>query len=96
LVVNQQGWESNRLLAIGIGGGLGWIMMLNVWGVVWRMQKRIIRWTEESAANGTAMPAEAAKMARLSLLASRVGFWLSFPMLFFMGAASHYAMFGGK
>ncbi len=96
LAVNQQGWESNRLLAIGIGGGLGWIMMLNVWGIVWRMQKRIIRWTEESAAKGTAMPAEAAEMARLSLLASRVGFWLSFPMLFFMGAASHYAIFTAR
>ena len=96
LAVNQQGWESNRLLAIGIGGGLGWMMMLNVWGIVWRMQKRIIRWTEESAAKGTAMPPEAAETARLSLLASRVGFWLSFPMLFFMGAASHYAIFGGR
>ena len=35
-------------------------------------------------------------MQRLSSLASGVGFWLSFPMLFFMGAASHYAMFGGR
>jgi len=96
LAVNQQGWESNRLLAIGIGGGLGWIMMLNVWGIVWRMQKRIIRWTEEGVTKGTAMPPEAAKMAHISMLASRVGFWLSFPMLFFMGAASHYAMFGGR
>jgi len=58
LAVNQQGWESNRLLCIGIGGGLGWFMMLNVWGVVWRMQKRIIRWTEESASKGTPMPPE--------------------------------------
>jgi uncharacterized membrane protein len=96
LAINQQGWESNRLLAIGIGGGLGWIMMLNVWGIVWRMQKRLIRWTEESATKGAAMPPEAAKMARLSFLAARVGFWLSFPMLFFMGAASHYAIFGAR
>ncbi len=96
LSLNQQEWESNRLLAIGIGGGLGWFMMLNVWGIVWRMQKRIIRWTEESVTKGTAMPAEAAKMARISMLASGVGFWLSFPMLFFMGAASHYALFAAR
>ena len=38
--MNQHGWESNRALAIGIGGGLGWFMMLNVWGIIWRMQKK--------------------------------------------------------
>src|SRR6266496_213745 len=27
LAINSHGWESNRLLAIGIGGGLGWFMM---------------------------------------------------------------------
>ena len=96
LAINQQGWESNRLLAIGIGGGLGWFMMLNVWGIVWRMQKRLILWTEESAAKGTAMPPQAAKMARLSSLCAQVNFWLSFPMLFFMGAASHYALFAAR
>ena len=96
LAINQQGWESNRLLCIGIGGGLGWIMMLNVWGIVWRMQKRLIRWTDESATKGTAMPAEAARMAQVSRLAAGVGFWLSFPMLFFMGAASHYAIFAAR
>lgn len=93
LCFNQHGWESNRTLAIGIGGGLGWFMMLNVWGVIWRMQKKIIRWTEASLAGGTPMPPEVAKVARLSFLCSRVNFWLSFPMLFFMAAASHYAMF---
>jgi uncharacterized membrane protein len=96
LALNQHGWESNRGLAIGIGGGLGWFMMLNVWGIIWRMQKKIIRWTEESAAKGTALPLEAAKVARLSLLCSRINFWLSFPMLFFMGAASHYLMFASS
>ena len=92
LAMNQHGWESTRALAIGIGGGLGWFMMLNVWGIVWRMQKKIIRWTE-AAAQGTPMPPEAAKVARLAFLVTRVNFWLSFPMLFFMGAASHYLMF---
>jgi len=96
LRLNEQGWESNRTLCIGIGGGLGWFMMLNVWGIVWRMQKRIIRFTAESAAQGMAMPEQAAKMAQLSSLCAQVNFWLSFPMLFFMGAASHYAIFAAR
>jgi uncharacterized membrane protein len=93
LSLNQHGWESNRALTIGIGGGLGWFMMLNVWGVVWRMQKKMIRWTEANASQGTAMPPEAPKVARIALLCARVNFWVSFPMLFFMGAASHYVLF---
>jgi uncharacterized membrane protein len=87
--LNQQGWESARALSIGIGGGLGWFMMLNVWGIIWRMQKKIIGWNIV-AAQGGAMPPEAAKVVRLAYLTSRVNFWLSFPMLFFMSAASHY------
>ena len=94
LTMNSHGWESNRALSIGIGGGLGWIMMFNVWGIIWRFQKKIIRWTADNAANGTPMPPEAAKLARRAFLASRTNFWLSFPMLFFMAAASHNPMFG--
>jgi uncharacterized membrane protein len=93
LTFNAHGWESNRLLAIGIGGGLGWFMFLNVWGIVWRMQKKIIRWTEACAANGTPMPPEAAKLARLAQLAARTNFILSFPMLLMMAVASHYPIF---
>jgi uncharacterized membrane protein len=91
---NNHGWESNRLLAIGIGGGLGWMMMLNVWGVIWRAQKKIIQWTAENAKNGTPMPDKAKYLARQAFLMSRTNFVLSFPMLFLMGAASHYPMFG--
>jgi uncharacterized membrane protein len=91
---NSQGWESNRLLAIGIGGGIGWMMMLSVWGIIWRIQKRLIAWTKANAENGTPMPEESKRMARMAFLASRTNFYLSFPLLFFMGAASHYPMFG--
>ena len=91
---NDHGWESNRLIAIGIGGGMGWMMMLNVWGVIWRIQKRIIHWTAENAKNGTPMPDKAKGMARQALLTSRANAWLSLPLLFLMGAASHYPMFG--
>jgi uncharacterized membrane protein len=91
LSLNQQEWVSPRALSIGIGGGLGWFMMLNVWGIIWRMQKKIIRWNV-AASQGEAMPPEAGNLARLAFLTSRINFWLSFPMLFFMGAASHYLM----
>jgi uncharacterized membrane protein len=91
---NSHGWESNRLLSIGIGGGLGWVMMLNVWGVIWRIQKRIIQWTRDNAANGTPMPEQSKRMARQAFLTSRANAWLSLPLLFFMGAASHYPVLG--
>ncbi len=94
LHLNDHGWESNRLLAIGIGGGIGWMMMLNVWGVVWRAQKKLIRWTQDNATNSTPMPEKAAYLSRQSFLMARANFVLSFPLLFLMGAASHYPMFG--
>lgn len=82
--------SSNAHLAIGIGGGIGLLMLMNTWGVVWRVQKRMIRWTRAATEEGAAMPPEAERLAAWSYLASRTGFWLSFPMLFFMGAAEHY------
>jgi uncharacterized membrane protein len=94
LSLNDHGWESNRLLSIGIGGGIGWVMMLNVWGVIWRIQKRLIAWTKDNATNGTPIPEQAKRMARMAFLTSRANAYLSIPLLFFMGAASHYPMFG--
>jgi len=94
LSLNDHGWESNRLLSIGIGGGIGWVMMLNVWGVIWRIQKRLIAWTKDNAANGTPIPEQSKRMARMAFLTSRANAILSLPLLFFMGAASHYPMFG--
>jgi uncharacterized membrane protein len=90
LVLNGGAEVSNRHLAISVGGGLGLVMLLNTWGVVWRVQKRLIRWTKASAEQGTPMPAEAERLMRWGFLTARASLWLSFPMLFFMGAASHY------
>lgn len=94
LDLNSHGWESNRLLAIGIGGGMGWFLLLNVWGIVWRINKRIIQWTRESAAHGTPIPEKAQRLARQAFLVSRISAWLTIPLLFFMGAASHYPFLG--
>ncbi|MEE8200789.1 MAG: urate hydroxylase PuuD [Candidatus Acidoferrales bacterium] len=86
---------SSRVLSIAVGGGIGFIMLLNVWGIVWRAQKRLIAWTRESAEKGTAMPPQAEVLARQVRAASRANAWLSIPMLFFMAAASHYPFLGG-
>lgn len=90
LALNGGPTSSNAHLAISVGGGLGLIMLLNTWGVVWRVQKKLIRWSRTAAAEGTHMPPETANLMRWNFLTARTSFWLSFPMLFFMGAASHY------
>lgn len=62
---------------IGIGAWLGTIMLLNVWGIIWPNQKKllgIVPATDE----------EKAKARRPAFLASRVNTMLSIPMLFFM------------
>ena len=90
LDLNSGPQVSNGHLCISVGGGLGFLMLLNTWGVVWRVQKRLIAWTRASAEQGTPMPEEAVRLARWGFIASRVGLWLSFPMLFLMGAADHF------
>ena len=90
IAANASASSSNSHLAISVGGGMGLVMLLNVWVVIWPAQKKLIAWTRASVEQGTPMPAEAAGLARSAFLASRAGFWMSFPMLFFMAAASHY------
>ncbi len=75
-----EGFASNKTHSIGIGGALGLIMLLNVWGIIWPAQKRIIAGT----VSGTPAPPE---LARKAFLASRTNAWLSLPMLFFMGTS---------
>jgi len=78
------GGDDNHVLSIGIGGGLGFFMAANAWGVIWRNNKKLI----------DGAPANAAELMRQSFLVSRTNFYLSFPMLFFMAASSHYPIFG--
>jgi len=75
--------------SIGLGGGLGIVMLFNVWGIIWPNQKRIISWTADNAENGTAIPPESAKLARIAFLASRANTWLSLPMVLLMAASKH-------
>jgi len=76
-------------IALGIGGLLGIIMMANVHAIIWPNQKKIIA-AVTAAAQGTPAPAEMAAWGKTALYASRVNVMLSIPMLFFMGAGSHF------
>jgi len=81
--------DRSSAIALGIGGLLGIIMMVNVHAIIWPNQKKIIA-AVTAAAQGTPAPAEMAQWGRTALLASRVNFMLSIPMLLFMGAGSHF------
>jgi uncharacterized membrane protein len=81
LEAGGQSYASNKTYSIGIGGAYGILMMLNVWGIIWPNNKRIL-----AATAGTG-PAAAPELARQAFLASRTNTWLSLPMLFFMGTS---------
>ena len=76
-------------IRVGVGGLLGLVMMANVHGIIWPNQKKIIA-AVTAAAQGTPAPPEMAQWGRTALMASRINFMLSIPMLFFMGAGSHF------
>jgi uncharacterized membrane protein len=80
------GGDDIHVISIGVGGGMGIVMLFNVWGIIWPNNKKIIRGTLA----GTP-PANAATMARQAFLASRTNFFLSVPLIFYMAASSHFA-----
>jgi uncharacterized membrane protein len=69
-------------LIIGIGAWLGTIMLLNVWGIIWPNQKKILGFKP-------ATDEEKAKARKVALYASRTNFVLSIPMLMCMAGANH-------
>jgi uncharacterized membrane protein len=81
--------SSGYMTLILTGGLLGTLMWANVWFVIWPAQQVVIRSAEQVAGGGQALPEAAARGARAGL-ASRTNTLFSIPMLFFMGAASHF------
>ena len=69
-------------LVIGIGAWLGTIMLLNVWGLIWPNQKKILGLKP-------ATDEEKAKARKVALYASRTNFVLSIPMLMCMAGSTH-------
>lgn len=89
LTVGGESYASNKSYSIGIGGAYGIVMMLNVWGIIWPNNKRILAAT---AGTGPAAPPE---LARQAFIASRTNTWLSLPMLLFMGTShGDWVIFG--
>jgi len=81
--------QSTYMTSILTGGLLGTLMWANVWFVIWPNQQIVIKNAETVAGGGQANPAAAPAGARAGL-ASRTNTMFSIPMLFFMGAASHF------
>ncbi|HEX2038273.1 MAG TPA: urate hydroxylase PuuD [Acidimicrobiales bacterium] len=77
-------------ISILLGALLAIVMFSNVWGVIWPNQKRFIANAEATTAGREADP-NAAAWGRKALCASRTNTLFSIPMLFFMGATSHFA-----
>jgi uncharacterized membrane protein len=67
---------------IGMGAWLGTIMLLNVWGIIWPNQKKVLGLKEATADEKKAA-------GRIALMASRTNTLLSIPMLFFMASSGH-------
>ena len=88
LFVNRTpvGGDDIHVVSIGVGGGMGIVMLFNVWGIIWPNNKKVIRGTLA----GTP-PADAAALARQAFLASRTNFFLSVPLIFYMAASSHFS-----
>lgn len=70
------------------GSLLATLMFLNVWLVIWPIQKGLIANGQAALSGGTPDAALAAKAPK-ALLASRTNVLFSIPMLFFMGASRH-------
>lgn len=66
------------------------IMFGNVWGIIWRIQKKVIANAENVMAGNEADPA-IPRLARKAACASRTNAFLSIPMLWFMVTTSHFA-----
>lgn len=88
-------YTSSYGVTITLGGLMGTMMFLNVWLVIWPKQQIVIASTNQVAQGGQALPA-AAGAARRAALTSRTNTVFSIPMLFFMGAASHYSFSVGQ
>ena len=91
LGMRQASWNDGWGMTILTGAAFGTVMFLNVWLVIWPNQKVVIASAVAAASGGQANP-KAAASARRAFLASRTNVVMSFPMLFFMGAASHFTL----
>jgi uncharacterized membrane protein len=91
LGLRRASWSDPWGLTILTGAAFGIVMLANVWRVIWPKQQIVIASAVAAAGGGQANPAAPAA-ARRAFLASRTNVVFSFPMLFFMGSASHFTL----
>lgn len=87
-------WSTPWATTILTGGLFGTLMFLNVVLVIWPKQQIVIA-SAKTVASGGLANAAAPAAARRAFLASRTNVVFSIPMLFFMGAASHFTLPAG-
>jgi uncharacterized membrane protein len=80
---------AGQSLDIYVGALLAIIMFSNVWLIIWPNQKIVIASATQLANGGQALPEAAGALAAAGL-ASRTNTLFSIPMLFFMGASTHF------
>ena len=73
------------------GALMGTLMFLNVWLIIWPIQRGLIANANAALTGGTADAAAAARAPKAAL-ASRTNVLFSIPLLFFMGAARHLGL----
>jgi len=74
---------------IGVGAWLGTFMLINVWGLIWPNQKKILGIVSAS-------DEEKNKARRVAFLASRTNTMFSIPMLYFMARGRIARFTSGK
>jgi uncharacterized membrane protein len=87
-------WSTPWAITILTGALFGTLMFFNVVLVIWPKQQIVIA-SAKAAASGGQANAAAPVAARRAFLASRTNVVFSIPMLFFMGAASHFTLPAG-
>jgi len=91
-VYSNDYWRSTAGVTLLIGILFGFIMLYNVWMVIWPNQQIVIANARNVQAGGEADP-NAAAAARAGAMASRQNTIFSLPLLVFMVGASHFYNF---
>jgi len=78
-------FDTANAKTIFAGMVLGFIMFFNVWVFIWPSQRKIIAATVKGEKPDP-------QWGKIALYASRTNFILSFPMLLYMGGATHFPM----
>jgi uncharacterized membrane protein len=91
-VYSNDFWRSTSGVTLLIGILFGFIMLYNVWMVIWPNQQIVIANARNVQAGGEADP-NAAAAGRAGAMASRQNTIFSLPLLVFMVGASHFYLF---